>query len=58
MRVSLTEEMIELRKIFIPYSENGVRLVKDAPSEAVEAFKKYEKLYDEAYKRNKRIDLL
>jgi hypothetical protein len=58
MRVSLSEEMIELRKIFMPYSENGIRLVKDAPLEAVKAFEKYEKLYDKAYKNNKRLDLL
>lgn len=57
MRVIFTEEMTELRKIFEPYEE-GCHLKEDAPQEAVEAKKKFMKLFEIEAERNSRLDLL
>jgi hypothetical protein len=54
MRVVYTDEMRKLMKIYEPYME-GIHLVKDAPQEAVEAKRKFEKLFDEAYENNERL---
>ena len=50
MRFCYTEEMRELRKIYEPYKE-GCHLRADAPIEAVEAEKKFMKLFKEMSKR-------
>lgn len=47
MRVLPNKEMLELRKIFEPYKEkNRYTLVDDAPEEAIQAFKKYDEIWD------------
>ena len=57
MRVCPKDEMLKLRKIFEPF-EKDCELSKNAPPEAVTAFKKYMELYEEEKERNSRIDLL
>ena len=54
MRFDLTDEMKELMKIYEPYLE-GCHLVKDAPQRAVEAKRKFEKLFDEECEYNSRL---
>jgi hypothetical protein len=46
-----------LKSIFEPYEE-GIQLSENAPPEAIEAKKKFMELFENEYKRNKRIDLL
>lgn len=57
MRFPLTDEMHELEKIFEPYEE-GCHLMESAPKEAIEAWKKYCRLFEEEREKNSNIDLL
>lgn len=57
MRFPFTDEMHKLEKIFEPYKE-GCHLIENAPKEAVEAWKKYCRLFEEERAKNSNIDLL
>lgn len=57
MRGPLSDEMHRLMDIIKPYKE-GHHLKDNAPSEAIEAMKKLDKLVEEDIKNNHRIDLL
>lgn len=57
MRFPFTDEMHKLEKIFEPYIE-GCHLIENAPKEAVEAWEKYCRLFEEERAKNSNIDLL
>lgn len=57
MRFPFTEEMRRLEQIYEPYEE-GCHLKDDAPQEAIEAKKEFDRLFRLEFEKNSRLDLL